>query len=259
MDPYSPLFAVVRAQREHVKMALGVASEDGPDGIVAVVSNVEAGHEECCVLVLRRRKKDATQAKVVDGLAIGSDLQASMGQCSTGPMQWQFTLTSRGRTVRGTSDDAQGIKDLLAVAREAATSAAAQDQPPSHAWVQHYVHGAKVGGMDADVPIFSRFTTSAMAPSRADSSRPRPPSPGEKEVKMSVGTFNVNGQAPTDIDLRPWLHIADDEPDVLVVGLQEAESSNLSYVVWTPYVEDGWSAAVEAAMGQRVDEYERVR
>lgn len=77
-------------------------------------------------------------------------------------------------------------------------------------------------------------------------------------VKVSIGTFNVNGQAPGQIDLDQWLHISRDEPDILVVGLEEAETSNLSYLVWTPYVEDGWSAAVESSMGSASSNYAKL-
>lgn len=79
-----------------------------------------------------------------------------------------------------------------------------------------------------------------------------------QSLKVSIATFNVNGQAPGQIDLDQWLHIKRDEPDVLVVGLEEAEASNLSYLVWTPYVEDGWSAAVESCMGSALSKYAKL-
>jgi hypothetical protein len=118
-------------------------------------------------------------------------------------------------------------------------------------------------GMDtntqSDVPIFSRFNTSDSTSSgTASTKRPRLPLQEEKQLRIKIGTYNANGQAPGDIDVEQWLHIKEDEPDILVVGLQEAENSNFSYVVWTPYVVDAWSGAVISSMGTSANHYTKV-
>jgi len=284
MDPYPPLFSVIRTQREHVKIAIdaslpradtsdkNLVEEQQQKCIFAIISNVEQGFEECCILVCKRRRNNINQVKVIEGLAIGSDFQATIQQSEStvspvGTSLLQFILTSRGKTVSGLSADSQGIKDLIAAARDAAKTLSQTSLQPSHDWVLHYIDmesssrssGSKSNiGSTGDVPIFSRFTTSSIAPLQSASDRPRPPSPAEKELRVSIGTFNTNGQMPGQTDLNAWLHVDEDEPDVLVVGLQEAESSNLSYVVWTPHVEDAWRAAVENSMGRRAGEYEKV-
>ncbi|UZJ56414.1 hypothetical protein CBS101457_005734 [Exobasidium rhododendri] len=276
MNPYFPLFSAVRPEKEHVKIAIeaslpsdgSTTSVDDGSYIFAVVSNVEQGVEECCILVCKRRRKDENQVRVVDGLAIGSDFQATVQQSQNtstpGEAKLQFIMTSRGSTVSGISDDSEGIKDMLKLARDAASKLSDQYHQPKHEWLRHYFDrpttqnsGSKTS-TTGDMPIYSRFTTSSINLPTSDSKRPRPPSPTEKELRISIGTFNVNGQVPDKADLNAWLHVREDEPDILVVGLQEAESSTLSYVLWTPYVEDAWTTAVESSMGRRADEYEKL-
>lgn len=82
MDPYSPLADVLRSQHDHVKIAVdvevtaldGVASAadtaDASSWILAVVANVDKGFEETALLVLKRRRKDKSKAKVVDALPV---------------------------------------------------------------------------------------------------------------------------------------------------------------------------------------------
>lgn len=82
--------------------------------------------------------------------------------------------------------------------------------------------------------------------------------PKKDEVKISIGTFNCNSQPPGNIDVDEWLHIQRDDPDILVVGIEEAEASNLAFVLWSPFVEDGWNAAIESAMGSRLCDYEKL-
>ncbi|MCO5603756.1 hypothetical protein L7F22_057908 [Adiantum nelumboides] len=141
----------------------------------------------------------------------------------------------------------------------------------SHDWLRHYVDDYTQNTTDgaASAPIFSRFTQSALFPTPPSSSsspaspasagpRQRAPSSAADEVKITIGTFNVNGQAPTAATtLGAWLH-PEDEPDILVVSLQEADASSLSYVYWTPHVQEAWDGAVRGMLARRAGEYERV-
>jgi phosphatidylinositol-bisphosphatase len=78
------------------------------------------------------------------------------------------------------------------------------------------------------------------------------------QIKISIGSFNVGTQPPGDVHIDDWLHIHRDEPDILVVGLLEADASNLSYVLWSPDVEDLWNRAIESAMASKGDEYRKL-
>ncbi|PWN37041.1 DNase I-like protein [Meira miltonrushii] len=270
--------------------------------IYALVTNVEQGHEEGCIFVFKRRRNDPTKVKIVDGLPILPGFKASVQQVarpvsenastspSTSASDLQIDMSLAGKSISASSSDAQSIRDLLKVVREAASRAeevaterqqngtngtddsnahrlhlhrhhhhTKSAEPLTHAWVEHY--------MDVDrtisgeqTPIFSRFTTSAFLPPRTE--RPRAPSPAAGEVKVSFGTFNVNAQVPSfgssSSSLNSWLHVLEDEPDILIIALQEVDSSGLSYVVWTPQVEAGWTDAIEASMGRETSSYRKL-
>lgn len=324
MDPYSPLFAVLRPGLEHVKVAIegDVPDDPGPSWqarldrreevalrtgrsaadasssttesdakpretsrrIFALVTNVEEGYEQGCLFVLKRRRKDPSRVKIVDGLPILPDIHASIRQVpassdqrrlaspststSNDPTRLQVDMTLANKTISAVSTDAQAIRDLLKVVREAATIAEENAERQrhegrgndsarqTHNWVEQYMDVDR-SAIDAKTPIFSRFTTSSIAPLRPVRPRARSPAPGE--VKLSFGTFNVNGQFPgPETDLAAWLHLAEDDPDILVVGLQEADSSGFSYVVWTPHVEAAWTEAIERSMGRHASAYTKL-
>ena len=47
-----------------------------------------------------------------------------------------------------------------------------------------------------------------------------------------MGTFNVNGRRPpADLDLRPWLDMANHQADIVAVGFQEVVPLNAGNVV----------------------------
>ena len=49
---------------------------------------------------------------------------------------------------------------------------------------------------------------------------------------MQVGTYNVNGRRPpADLDLRPWLDMANQPADIVAVGFQEVVPLNAGNVV----------------------------
>lgn len=339
MDPFTPLFGILRDGREHVKVALectvpaqghrgtaaSACAEQPPHDsnvqghnldassqqrktsssydpfakrrILAVVTNVERGYEEACIFVLKRRRKDAHSVKIVDGFPIVPSIKVASsvaqapgvdvgGAETEGDSIQQIDITLAGRVVSGLSSDGQAVEDFVKVVREASersqqvptntdadedalsanraaqaskTTAAQQQVPPSHAWLSHYLdtHQSAAAAAAAATPIFSRFTTSSIEPPRAD--RPSAPSPTSADVKVAMGTWNVNGSAPPPgTSLASWLHIVEDDPDIVVVGLEEADSSGLSYVVWTPHVEAAWTQTIETAMGRKAHEYEKL-
>lgn len=284
MDPFTPLFGVLRQGREHVKMAIECwlpstphksplhqnASHEshGKQRIFAVVTNVDKGYEEACVFVLKRRRREPNSAKVVDGLPITQGFQASVKQiqdASRDKAYLQIDLSLSGKSLSAVSDDAQAIRDLVTVIRESeeqakahiskrnSDEAEANSSEASHQWVESYLDVGRPEGVDK-TPIFSRFTSSSFAPSAPH----RSASPAEGEIKIAYGTWNVNGQIPPkDVSLSPWLNV-DEETDILIVGLQEAESSGLSYVVWTPHVEEAWTVAIEEALGRQSQHFQRL-
>lgn len=284
LEVYTPLFALIRPQKEHVKIAIdatlpstsqgGATSSslaiDQPNCIYTILSNVDAGYEECALLVCRRRRNDHTKLRVIDAMAIGAEFNATISHPH--PVEAgvedssvsQFVMTSGEKTISGLTSDSQGIKDMLTIAKDASGYLKEHERQPMHAWLQHYIDSNQTMASSneeaaQDVPIFSRFTTSAIAPKRPGMDRPRPPSPSEKEVRVSMATFNANGQLASHIDLSQWLHIIDDEPDILVVGIQEAEASSLSYMIGASLVEASWCRSIEASMGRKIGEYEKVR
>jgi inositol polyphosphate 5-phosphatase INPP5B/F len=265
--------------------------------IYALVTNVEQGYEEGCIFVFKRRRNDPTKVKIVDGLPILPGFKASVQQVartvgenaiatnSTSDLQIDMSLA--GKSISASSSDTQSIRDLLKVVRETASRAEevaierqrnGKEDPtsqrhlhlhrhhhphstnhPTHAWVEHYMDVDRTLSGD-QTPIFSRFTTSAFLPSRTE--RPRAPSPAAGEVKVSFGTFNVNAQVPSfgtsSTSLNSWLHVLEDEPDILIIALQEVDSSGLSYVVWTPQVETAWSDGIESSMGREANSYRKL-
>lgn len=270
--------------------------------IYALVTNVEQGYEEGCIFVFKRRRKDPTQVKIIDGLPILPGFKASVQQIprssssqnattSQSSSDLQIDMSLAGKTISASSSDAQSIRDLLKVVREASERAeevAKEMQSEgldekedhkvhkhhllrqhhhqsdtkkhfTHAWVDHYMDVDRTMTGD-QTPIFSRFTTSAFAPSRTE--RPRAPSSTAGEVKVSFGTFNVNAQVyssqPSSPSLNAWLHVLEDEPDILIIALQEVDSSGLSYVVWTPQVEAAWTDAIETSMGREMGSYRKL-
>ena len=80
------------------------------------------------------------------------------------------------------------------------------------------------------------------------------------ELKISLGTFNVNGQLPPESDsadalgLARWLR-GEEEPDVLVVGMQEFDLTSSAYLYLNPQREEAWARAILRALGRRGNEY----
>ena len=182
-----------------------------------------------------------------------------------------FTLRWGSQAASGVTSDARGLKDflsvlkdLLKVAQEHAFSSdtthtwmrAYTDELPSH---HHHAHAAP----QLETPIFSRFSHSAFVPStHTPPAQPaRPVSPTPNDIRISVGTFNVNGHLPPDdiptlIGLKKWLR-AEHDPDLIVLGFQEVDTSSGAYLYYSPAREDAWTRVITQALGRRATLYRK--
>ncbi|KAL3153090.1 Heat shock 70 kDa protein A [Trebouxia sp. C0009 RCD-2024] len=75
------------------------------------------------------------------------------------------------------------------------------------------------------------------------------------DVEVVVGTFNVNGRRPpADLDLRPWLDMANHQADIVAVGLQEVVPLNAGNVMMGGGLEAGsvWDMHIDRALNNPV-------
>ncbi|KAL8287480.1 hypothetical protein RQP46_003338 [Phenoliferia psychrophenolica] len=78
----------------------------------------------------------------------------------------------------------------------------------------------------------------------------------KEEIKVFVGTFNVNDQLPSG-DLSSWL-VDSEGAELLVFGFQEFDLTTEAMVRYTPFREDQWRLAIESALGDRAPLYEKL-
>ncbi|KAM0750787.1 DNase I-like protein [Meredithblackwellia eburnea MCA 4105] len=79
----------------------------------------------------------------------------------------------------------------------------------------------------------------------------------KEQIKVFVGTFNVNDKLPQAADLSPWLEGAEGA-ELLVFGFQEFDLSTEAMVRYTSWREDQWRISIEKALGPRVELYEKL-
>lgn len=141
------------------------------------------------------------------------DLFAS-DKADTSNAALKFTLSHGTQTASGVTTDARGLKDflsvlkdLLKVAQEHAFSSdsthqwmsAYTDDLHSHSHLPHLQH--QDGTPQLETPIFSRFSHSSFLPAPSNITHappPRPASPTQNDIRISLGTFNVNGHLPSN-------------------------------------------------------------
>lgn len=71
-----------------------------------------------------------------------------------------------------------------------------------------------------------------------------------RSLRVFLGTYNVNGQAPTS-GLADWLAIDAEPPDVVAVGFQELDLSKEAFLFNETPREDEWQRAVMRALHPR--------
>lgn len=78
-----------------------------------------------------------------------------------------------------------------------------------------------------------------------------------KKLKIFVGTWNVNGQAPAE-DVTPWLAVDQDPPDVFSLGFQELDLSAETLLKNVTPKEDEWLKIAEQGLHPKA-QYTKVK
>ncbi|KAJ1039583.1 hypothetical protein NDA10_006414 [Ustilago hordei] len=196
----------------------------------------------------------------------------------------KLKLSHGGQGAEGVTSDARGLKDFLSVLKDLLKVAQenAFEVGSTHSWMNAYTddlsHHAQSqhekrkgegekGGLQLDPPIFSRLSSSSFFPHHsyhppAAGGIERPASPTANDLRISIGTFNTNGQLlnddiPSIIGLKKWLR-AEQDPDLIVVGFQEVDASSGAYLYYSPTREDAWVRSITHALGRRADGYRKM-
>lgn len=195
----------------------------------------------------------------------------------------KLTLSHGQQSAMGITRDAHGLKDFLSVLKDLLKIAQEHgfSSDKTHQWMSTYTddistdlhrlhhhhphHHSQQEQHDAprlDTRPFSRFSRSALLSNSAPQSAPRPTSPTADDIRISVGTFNINGQWPQDdvtgiLGLKKWIR-AEEDPDLIVTGFQEFDTSGGAYLYYSPAREEAWTRAIIHALGRRADKYHKV-
>ncbi|SPO26090.1 related to INP52 - phosphatidylinositol phosphate phosphatase [Ustilago trichophora] len=215
--------------------------------IFAIVSNVSFGVEQSCVLVIKPRRKDPDTASLLSVIPILPDLKIEI--------EPQQGLTASAATPRNHPPAATtlGISSLP------------QSLPTIHTLLESVVPDLFASDK-ADTSNAALNSPCLMALRQRQAAShpppPRPASPTQNDIRISLGTFNVNGQLPSDdiptiIGLKKWLR-AEQEPDLIVLGFQEVDTSSGAYLYYSPAREDAWTRSITQALGRRADKYRKI-
>lgn len=184
----------------------------------------------------------------------------------------KLTLSYGQQAASGVTSDVRGLKDFLSVLKDLLNVAQenAFSTDTTHQWMKAYTDDLSYdtlqqsGAPHLETPMFSRFSHSAFLPSNthAVGEMLRPASPTSSDMRISVGTFNVNGHLPPDdiptiIGLKKWMR-AEQDPELIVLGFQEVDTSSGAYLYRSPAREDAWIRAVTRALGRRADKYRKI-
>ncbi|KAI8826160.1 Endonuclease/exonuclease/phosphatase [Fimicolochytrium jonesii] len=76
--------------------------------------------------------------------------------------------------------------------------------------------------------------------------------------RIFVGSWNVNGQAPSQ-PLKPWLGVsAEEEPSIYILGFQELDLNTGAYLYADTTKEDEWCKSIEQALRTKKTNYIKV-
>ncbi|GJN94692.1 hypothetical protein Rhopal_007783-T1 [Rhodotorula paludigena] len=150
----------------------------------------------------------------------------------------------------------------------------------SHEWARAYAHlderggaGTGVGGVEASGPFDSYVSAEDLRLERtreeeaaaerwiAERLKEREDEFLRKEeIRVWCGTFNVNDKQPKNgaSDIQAWVDSCDGA-ELLVFSFQELDLSTEAMLRYTPYREEVWRTALEAALRTRTDvSYEKL-
>ncbi|KAE8268536.1 hypothetical protein A4X09_0g3804 [Tilletia walkeri] len=234
-----------------------------PTLILALVSHVDNHDRELAALITfkQRSKSPNTPLIATDAVPIRGDFRAAVLPAYK---SLRFTFSSAANLLTGTTPDTRSITDLMKVTKELAKAhsdhyshqnvrddhtlgSARERWDGEWEWLEKYVGTSLQDNSASSAPLFSRFTRSAIKPTR----QAKVYTPTADELKVSIGTFNVNGRLPdadASSDLRQWIR-AEDDPDILVLGFQELDLSSSAYLYFNPKRQSKWSAAIVEAFG----------
>ncbi|KAI9102450.1 Endonuclease/exonuclease/phosphatase [Phlyctochytrium arcticum] len=251
---------------------------------LALIMNTQGG-EEACVFVLRRGGTNVSE--IAEILPIFADFRIAVSQnkessdtaaaSTTSRSELTVRLESGSREAKLVTSDLEKlrpflvhIKNLMTVAREREYTMGSG----THHWIQYYEQGqksAKDALKDAaNLEGAIDDKTQAVLPNPFINSDSNVGGTAVKSVKdawvarelrnreskfvdfdskqVFIGSWNVNGQSPTQ-SLSPWLRPTDDPPaSVYVLGFQELDLTSQAYLYSDTTKEDEWCKAIEQAL-----------
>ncbi|KAJ3161478.1 hypothetical protein HDU86_007260 [Geranomyces michiganensis] len=262
---------------------------------LAVFKN-EQGGEEAGVFILKRRGPDT--AVVFDMLPIFSDFRLTVSQSkavdlndperlSTGRTDFTLRMASASREIKletAALEKLQPVlielKRLMAVAQQRGYVA----DGGTHTWMQFYEHSRK----SAAAALKQAGHTEEAEQDRAQSTMANPFISFDNSVtgssvktikegwaakelraregqcasfvqrRIFVGSWNVNGQSPSQ-PLFPWLRVAvGEEPSLYVLGFQELDLNTGAYLYSDNTKEAEWSKSIEDALRTKKHNYVKV-
>ncbi|TPX55598.1 hypothetical protein PhCBS80983_g05190 [Powellomyces hirtus] len=262
---------------------------------LAVFRNVQGG-EEAGVFILKRRAGNT--ALVFDMLPIFSDFRLTVSQSKAvklddperlSPSRTDFTLrlSSGNREMKLETAALEKLQPMLVELKRLMAVAQQRNyvvDGGTHTWMQFYEHSRKSASMalkqaghteEAEqdraqatmANPFISFDNSVSGSSiktikegwAARELRARETKVAAFEQKrIFVGSWNVNGQSPTQ-PLFPWLRVAvGEEPSLYVLGFQELDLNTGAYLYSDTTKEDEWCKGIENALKTKTHNFVKV-
>ncbi|KAG0151172.1 hypothetical protein CROQUDRAFT_651379 [Cronartium quercuum f. sp. fusiforme G11] len=264
---------------EHLKLATYVTAPGPSPAILAIVTNVDADHEQACILLL----SPSPPATLLAAVPVLTSFDVSLAERA--PAEQKATEPNTGNILHcrlsvsgdqlvevevSTADGRQALRDTILELRRlaaVANTAGLTSVDQFGDWIERYLgtrNGAKTGTK----------AISALAKLLVEPARPPPPSAATKEldwpewrrnwlrerlreregeyvsrrtIRVRIGTWNVYGKMPAE-SLGKWLVTDDGPSDLYVICLQEIDDSSEVYIRHRPEREQRWSEVVERSL-----------